>query len=111
LENAVLSLGIPGIIHRFKGESMTLLRDLLKQAEENEKKIRTKEGFEGVSFDGEWITLDGHYDIKISRAKTKEDLLVWITHMVGKSWVNAKHIYWIIRITSKFHGFNPHINI
>lgn len=85
-----------------------LIGELMEQVAENDKQMHTEEGFEGVSFMDNTITLDGWYYIELERVKTPIDLLRWVVQLSAKNWVTRKHIYHLIRIASDVHGFNPH---
>jgi len=88
------------------------LKEVMEKQEKIEKQIMTKEGYQGVSFyDKETITLEGWYEIDIDRVKTKLALLHWIAHLLGKKWVTKEHLSWVVRISSGYHGYNPHLEV
>jgi len=64
-----------------------------------------------IDYDGEYITLKGYYHIALSRISTKEELLSWVRHLLGKNWTTANHIRDIIDIASSHHGFNPYTTV
>lgn len=40
-----------------------------------------------LEMDGDWLILRGHYEIDTRQIQTAADLLAWVTHLSGKTWV------------------------
>ena len=29
--------------------------------------------------------------------------------VLGKNWVTKEHLYWVVKVASEHHGYNPHL--
>ena len=82
--------------------------DIINKCEQDRRKLYSKEGLDGVSFDGDTISLESWYHIELDRVATKQKLLHWLTHLIAKKWVTRKHLYWVIDIASEHFKYNPY---
>ena len=86
-------------------------KEILEQAAAEEAKLLTKDGVDGVSFDGDTITLDGWYHIGVERVNSNEKLLSWLAHLIAKNWVTRRQLYWFVKVSSEHNGLTPYLDI
>lgn len=54
---------------------------------------------ERVKRDGDYIVLDGHYDIPVEKCRTHRELVAWIAQLSEKMWVTPGMIRRLIEMT------------
>jgi hypothetical protein len=73
--------------------------DISKDNTKFEKKMAAQ-----LSIEGEYIVFHKHhYDIELSRCRTKSAILQWVHHLSGKAWMTTDLIERFIELTTKYH--------
>lgn len=61
-----------------------------------------------LSFCGEGITIDDHYFIENHRIDCEWKLLAWVTHLIGKKWMDIEFLHFFIEQVSSRYNIKVH---
>jgi hypothetical protein len=89
--------------HQPKGEMMEklgiTLASMINQDDPDRKLIEVDRNFVTIKFGGH------DYDIELSRIKNQAELLGWVHHLCGKTWMNGHRIILFIDAINKAKGW------
>jgi ABC-type oligopeptide transport system substrate-binding subunit len=68
--------------------------ELAEKAQEREKAL-----YKAIHKEGDYIVLDGYYEIPIADCNTHAKVCSWIAHLTEKNWVTTAMIHRLIVLT------------
>lgn len=82
------------------------LREIAEETEKNlRKQVRYLKSYNIIRID-----LDYPYEIDMRRVKTKSDVLKWVLHLSGKTWMTFPALERFIELACRVNGLDPYNN-